>query len=310
LDFTSTSRGAQDAHRPIVLNNSGVLDASLGGGGGGSNLFPNGIGAGSLATVDYNNGDPLYTERHLVDVNETMTDPELGTYTNGRALYGAQFQVTTHITSPSIGATGNIALLGLYAVALVDAGSTTAPGQIIGARYFVQNSSDLAPDVYGFDCGAFTVATDDTSQLYGQNVRISNFGTGRVSEAILVNLRAPDDALYDTVVGVRVADLSGITGATEKYAILTNGGETLHKTGAAAVTGVVVQGATSQSANLQEWQDDSNNILSAIGPGGEIKTSQVAANTNTPGGATVGAMPIYDAAGSLIGYIPVYGSAW
>lgn len=34
------------------------------------------------------------------------------------------------------------------------------------------------------------------------------------------------------------------------------------------------------------------------------------ANTNTPSGATARSLPIYNASGSLLGYIPIYGGAW
>ncbi len=48
----------------------------------------------------------------------------------------------------------------------------------------------------------------------------------------------------------------------------------------------------------------------AIGPTGRIMTDQAAVNTNTPSGATVKALPIYDNANALLGYIPVYAAAW
>jgi hypothetical protein len=43
---------------------------------------------------------------------------------------------------------------------------------------------------------------------------------------------------------------------------------------------------------------------------GRIRTNQTASNTNTPGGATAYQLPLYDQTGTLLGYIPVYGSAW
>ena len=38
--------------------------------------------------------------------------------------------------------------------------------------------------------------------------------------------------------------------------------------------------------------------------------STTSANTNTPSGATARELPIYDESGSLLGYIPIYGSQW
>jgi hypothetical protein len=43
---------------------------------------------------------------------------------------------------------------------------------------------------------------------------------------------------------------------------------------------------------------------------GELGVYGTSANTNTPSGATAYQWPLYDESGSLLGYIPVYGSAW
>jgi len=43
---------------------------------------------------------------------------------------------------------------------------------------------------------------------------------------------------------------------------------------------------------------------------GHLGVGNCAANTNTPSGATAYAMPIYNATGTLLGYIPVYASQW
>lgn len=96
-----------------------------------------------------------------------------------------------------------------------------------------------------------------------------------------------------------------------------NGAATLSKSGnyiqlqlAAATIALSVKGAAAQSANLQEWQDSSASVMLALGPTGQIKTNQAASNTNTPSGATAKQLPIYDTNGTLLGYIPIYGSAW
>lgn len=48
----------------------------------------------------------------------------------------------------------------------------------------------------------------------------------------------------------------------------------------------------------------------AINPAGRIHTANTTANTNTPSGATARQLPLYNESGTLLGYIPVYGSAW
>ena len=87
-------------------------------------------------------------------------------------------------------------------------------------------------------------------------------------------------------------------------------GELLHHAPDAASTPLKLVAATSQTANLAEVQDDSSNILFAVGADGKLRTNQATANTNTPSGATAKKLPIYDASGTLLGYIPIYASAW
>lgn len=78
----------------------------------------------------------------------------------------------------------------------------------------------------------------------------------------------------------------------------------------AATVPLIVQGAASQTADLQQWQNSSGTVQAALGPTGQIKTNQTAANTNTPSGATARHLPLYDTAGTLLGYIPIYAAAW
>lgn len=51
----------------------------------------------------------------------------------------------------------------------------------------------------------------------------------------------------------------------------------------------------------------SRSVMQSTGP---TQSNQPAANTNTPSGATARQWPIYDLSGALLGYVPVYGSAW
>lgn len=60
------------------------------------------------------------------------------------------------------------------------------------------------------------------------------------------------------------------------------------------------------------WLVDFGTTATAFGilRDGKIATNQAVVNTNTPSGATVQALPIYDASGTLLGYIPVYAAVW
>lgn len=100
----------------------------------------------------------------------------------------------------------------------------------------------------------------------------------------------------------------GYTGAT----LVLSGDSTgaMARTNGASGIALVVRGAPSQTANLLKVDNSTAAEQFGIGPTGQIRTNQTAANTNTPSGATARQLPLYDAAGSLLGYVPVYASPW
>jgi hypothetical protein len=75
--------------------------------------------------------------------------------------------------------------------------------------------------------------------------------------------------------------------------------------GAATQTPVKAKGAASQSANLFEGQNSDAAVQWGIGPTGQQKTNQIAAATG-PVGNIVGKEPVYDTAGTLLGYRAIY----
>jgi hypothetical protein len=78
----------------------------------------------------------------------------------------------------------------------------------------------------------------------------------------------------------------------------------------ASTVGMTIWLQNAQSANAYQAADKDGTPIWAIGPTGQQKTNQATANTNTPSGATAYQLPIYNASGSLLGYVPIYGSAW
>lgn len=74
--------------------------------------------------------------------------------------------------------------------------------------------------------------------------------------------------------------------------------------------GIYLRGAAVQSFPYLILVDNAATVQFQIGAAGQIQTNQTATNTNTPAGATAHQLPIYNGAGTLLGYIPVYGSAW
>lgn len=77
-----------------------------------------------------------------------------------------------------------------------------------------------------------------------------------------------------------------------------------------AVSVLTLTGGSSQTGPLLRAENSSNVIQFAVGIGGKLLTNQAVANTNTPSGPTVQAMPYYDVAGTLLGYAPLYAAPW
>lgn len=77
-----------------------------------------------------------------------------------------------------------------------------------------------------------------------------------------------------------------------------------------AVSVLTLTGGSSQTGPLLRTENSSNVIQFAVGIGGKLLTNQAVANTNTPTGATVQAMPFYNVAGTLLGYAPLYAAPW
>lgn len=121
---------------------------------------------------------------------------------------------------------------------------------------------------------------------------------------------------------VRVADASGLpyvrwlsSGTTELVRVGTLGTHYAAIqsifSGAVCVLGpnattvaCVVQGQPSQSVNLLEVQNSSAVVLFAVQSDGNLRTSNAVAAT-TPG-SVVKKLPLYDASGTLLGYLPIY----
>lgn len=83
----------------------------------------------------------------------------------------------------------------------------------------------------------------------------------------------------------------------------------------ASKPGDIVAGISNASGGafrINSAADDSGGDFFVVdsATSGGIGTSSTASNTNTPSGATARQLPIYDVSGTLLGYIPIYGSAW
>lgn len=119
-------------------------------------------------------------------------------------------------------------------------------------------------------------------------------GTGGNVDVMRLEPGAPLNSLYVTsggLVGI------GTTGPGATLGVLC---------GAAANKGFLVKGAASQSANLVEVQNSAASVLFAVEADGDIRTSRASSGTTL--GSVTNKLPIYNASGTLLGYIPIYDS--
>jgi hypothetical protein len=103
----------------------------------------------------------------------------------------------------------------------------------------VQNTLGVSPNVS--TTPSISGSFNGTSNTFGSvSARLANIETGIVSDAHTQYIRKTSDS-SNTIT-----------------------------TGGAALTGIIVKGSASQSANLQEWQNDSGTVITAIGPTGAL----------------------------------------
>lgn len=141
--------------------------------------------------------------------------------------------------------------------------ATIKPYSIAGAYGFVTNSSAVKPPFARG--GYFAVANYDTggiTRVEALSAIADNYGAGTVDEMALVYVPAtlgvgPVTTRWGLFIGAQ-------TGATNNYAILTDGGEVRHKAGSATVIPMVLQLAAAQTANAFDVRNSSDVSLFEI----------------------------------------------
>lgn len=175
-------------------------------------------------------------------------------------------------------------LIGVFGSALHK--NAQALTNIRGLGYFAANQAGATvSSVQGIFLEAQNTGSGVATNLTGLDVNLYNQSSAVTTNAYGVKIAAPINsggAAITNNYGVHIGNITG--GVTLNYAILTNGGQVRHLTGAAAVIGQVIQGATSQSANLTEWQDVSANVLGSVSPIGAalFRPRDAVTNTVTP----------------------------
>lgn len=79
---------------------------------------------------------------------------------------------------------------------------------------------------------------------------------------------------------------------------------------APGTSALIIRSAPSPTVDVMRVQDSGGATQFSIASDGKLKTNQSSVNTNTPAGATARQLAIYGTGGGLLGYVPIYGSAW
>lgn len=265
------------------------------------------LSIGGSVFNDYEDGGgdetAFYVSRTFTDVN--------GHFADYAYLSGGFVDIGINDTSISATHTDNY-VFGIGGQAYTYPGCTYVPYGLYGLRYLTYNlSTRPVQDMIGALIDCETSATGGTDSLIGAKIVIAG-GAGTIATGRAVYLPAPANTPYTLLVGLDIESFA-ISGASEKYAIRTQGGQVLHQAGVNTVVPLVAQQAASASdstADAIQSKNSAGTVQFAVGALGRIKTNQAATNTHVPSGATAKQLPVYDTAGTLLGYIPIYGSAW
>jgi hypothetical protein len=137
----------------------------------------------------------------------------------------------------------------------------------------------------------FTVKVDGTDVIYAAHPNLLQDEVYAIENVLGVNPHistAPSSGgtysnsvtTYANLVS-RLANIEqGIVADTHTQYMKLAGGSTI-TTATSATKGLVIKGAASQTANLQEWQNSSGTILAYIDAAGNLQDQKVAVDSNS-----------------------------
>jgi|GEM_PF-4757095 len=166
---------------------------------------------------------------------------------------------------------------------------TQARGLNMVARNMSTGTISLA---YG---GVFFVGneTGTITKAIAQYNNIANLGAGTITEGYcFYGANTVNVGTWTKSYGLLVEPLRGQTnygiyimnqnlGATANYAIYSEGGASVLKAGSPTVVPLMIQGAASQTAPLQEWRNDAGNLMAVLTAGGLLDVQGVSVQLYT-----------------------------
>lgn len=142
---------------------------------------------------------------------------------------------------------------------------------------------------YPGNVASFTTKVDNTTVVLAAHVNVlqdevaATQGIIGVNPNVGTNTYSTSGYTATTSHASLVARLTnlevGITGDVHSQYVKVAGGSTI-TSGTASTKGLVVKGASSQSANLQEWQNSSGTVLASISATGGLTDTKLTADIN------------------------------
>jgi hypothetical protein len=167
---------------------------------------------------------------------------------------------------------------GTVLASIAPSGYLTVPGIISGANG-IQSSASVGINIANFTSSAqLAVSTAGASYLgiivRGAASQTADLQQWQNSSGTVLS--------YVTSTGSLRAPFLSDTAGTGAFIQMNSGGAALVNTRTASIVGFIVRGQTSQTADLQQWQNVGGTVLASINSAGVIKSDNIV-STNTMG---------------------------
>lgn len=248
--------------------------------------FSAGVGgsAGSF-TLDTSTGDLTFTAGGLLafNVGAGLTVSGYATFTDAWSGNGGHNTLLLDTTHTGTATTTGQGVVGGKVSLRINTASATTTKNAWGYRadVTVLNTSQGAMDnMYGF----YTILTHNSptgtpityALMAAYYARVSVFGAAVATNAYGMKIDAPTfsgTATMGTYYGIRIETAINATKIGTSYALYTAGGTVYHATGAVGTIGLIVDGAASQTAVLQDWRVAGTSVASVSNVGQIATTS-------------------------------------
>jgi hypothetical protein len=127
---------------------------------------------------------------------------------------------------------------------------------------------------------SFTTKVDGTSIIYAAHPNLLQDEVVAIESILGVNPHIDASSVNYGSVDARLRNIeTGVTGDSHTQYVKVAGGSTI-TISTATTKGVIVKGAASQTANLQEWQNSSGTVLADVDAAGNLQDAKMTKDIN------------------------------